>query len=99
MIKKTLTNETLQRLALHESFLTMLFASVKWGEKWDVSDILIYWWGVAFPHRELTEEDLNDNTIDSIRYALLMRGGIEHPILKETKRTQLIKQSIIFSEE
>lgn len=99
MIKKDMTLDTKQKMTFHEAFLTMLTASIKWEDKWDISNIIIYWWGIAFPHQELTEENLNDNTIDTIRYALLMRGGIEKPILKETKRTQLIKQSINFSEE
>ena len=99
MIKKNLTNEAIQRISLHESFLTMIVASIRWEEKWDISDILTYWWGIAFPHRQMIEEDLNENTIDNMRLALLEIGGIKSPILRETNRIQLIKQSINFSTE
>lgn len=99
MIKKNLSSEAIQKTGLHEAFLTMIAASIRWEEKWDISDILIYWWGIAFPHRQMTEEDLNENTIDNMRVALLEIGGIKSPILRETQRTQLIKQSLNFSSE
>lgn len=99
MIKKSLSNAAIQKMGLHESFLTMIAASIRWGEKWNFSDILTYWWGIAFPLRQMIEEDLSENTIDNMRIALLEIGGVKSPILKETKRIQLIKQSINFTTE
>ena len=91
--------ESIQRRTLHESFLTMINASIKNPDKWDASEILTYWWEIAFPTKEMTEEDLNENTIDNIRAALLQRGGMVNPVLKETTRTKFIKKSLIFTEE
>lgn len=91
--------ESTRKRTLHESFLTMIKASIDNPNKWDASEILTYWWEIAFPTKELTEEELNENTIDKIRVALLQRGGIAKPILEETERTKFIKKSLIFSEE
>lgn len=99
MINKELTLESLRKRALHDSFLTMLNACIIWPEKWDAGEVLDYWWDAAFPANPMTEEDYNDDTIDTIRIALLIKGGIKNPTLEETKRTQIIKQEIIFTEE
>lgn len=85
--------------SMEDSFICMLNACVLWPNKWDASEIIAYWWTIAFPTRPLTEEELNENTIDTIRTGLLCRGGVTNPVLTETTQTERIKKSIIFTEE
>jgi len=77
----------------------MLSASIRWPNIYDAGDIIAKWWRFAFPNDKLTEEELNDTTIDRIRYALLFQGGNQSPVLRENSATKRIKQTIIFTEE
>ena len=95
MIKKILTSEGIAERSLHESFITMLDASITWTKKWSVEYILSYWYEVAFDRKEVS---FDESTIDKIRTALLIKGGIKKPILKNTKQIKKIKQSIKFEE-
>lgn len=98
MINKKMTAEPKRRLALHDSFITMLSASIRWPGIYDAGEIIAKWWKLAFPNNQLTEEELNDTTIDRIRHELLKQGGVLSPVLRENNATRRIKQSIIFTE-
>ena len=96
MIKKSLTSDGIVRRSLHSSFITMLSASIMWPRKWASKSILTYYWKSVFEEEEV---EFNENTIDKIRMALLIKGGVKNPILKDTKQIKKIKQSIKFEEE
>ena len=85
----------IQQYTNHEAFIIMLNACLRNNSKFELIDIIQYWFELAFSS-QINEEDLNDDLIDRIRYQLLIKGGISKPILKESKRIERIKQSIVF---
>lgn len=94
---KKLTEKGIQQITLHEAFITMLYSSIHDNSKFDTLDILEYWFEIAFG-KYLTEEDLNAQLIDRIRIQLLIKGGINKPILKETIRIYELKNTIVFDD-
>ena len=98
MINKRINKESLKKRSLHESFITMMSAATSHPAIWDTAKILNYWWCVAFGEA-LTEDDLNKRTIDTLRKSLLIKGGVNNPILKNDARIYRIKEFLNFKEE
>lgn len=99
MINKTFSIKMIKKRILHDSFITMLNSCVLSPAKRNIKDVISYWWEVAFPGTELKIGALNAKLIDLIRSALLKKGGIRKPILKETLRIQQIKNFITSTEK
>jgi hypothetical protein len=92
---RKLSHKGIQQITQHEAFITMLYSTIQENTRFEAVNILAYWFEIAF-NRELEEDDLNSELIDKIRYQLLIKGGVLKPILKETKRISLIKESFVY---
>jgi hypothetical protein len=93
-----LTRETSERAqrawSLHWQFVTMMHAACLWPERHDAGEILGEWWGIAFPGRELTNEDFTSDIFDRVRAALAERGGVVKPILPENPFTDYVHDNL-----
>jgi len=93
---KTLSAEAKRARVEHDAFIIMLHAAITWPEKHDASDVLGNFWALAFPEIDIGEEDYNENLIDRIRLQLLIKSGVQNPILTENRFTREVKQNITF---
>ncbi len=96
MIAREQTYEAQQSWDMHWQFVTMMHACCRWPEKHDVSETIGYWWSVAYPERELTDEDITRDIFDKLRRRLAEIGGVSNPILPSNVFTEFVVSQLEF---
>lgn len=94
MIKKQLSSKAYSMYIKEQAFMWMLLSGVR-GDKFNLYDIIVYWYEQAFS-RAPGDSELCIDIIDRIREKLLKISGMKKPILKNSSIWIEIKQSITF---